>query len=107
MAGGSLSIQPLAAGIFSDQSRTNWGTRPSAFTGRFLIRASEPLPTVVTRAFNPSTPEAEAGGSRPASNYRVSSRTARTTQRSTFTNKQNKTKQNKTKKPKQTHTLYF
>jgi hypothetical protein len=58
---------------------------------------------VVAHAFNPSTQEAEAGGflsSRPASS-RVSSRTARATQRNPDSKKQNKTKQNKTTKKKE------
>jgi hypothetical protein len=53
---------------------------------------------VVARAFNPNTSEAEAGGflsSRPALVYRVSSRTARATQRNPVSKKQT----NKQKKP--------
>ena len=38
------SAQSLAAGIFIDQSRTNRGTGPSAFTSRFSVKASEPSP---------------------------------------------------------------
>jgi hypothetical protein len=58
---------------------------------------------VVAHTFNPSTWEAEAGeflSLRPALVYRVSSRTARATQRNPVSKnktKQNKTKQNKTK----------
>jgi hypothetical protein len=47
----------------------------------------------VAHAFNPSTWEAEAGGilsSKPASFYRVSSRTARATQRNPVSKKQKK-----------------
>jgi hypothetical protein len=38
------STQSLATGIFIGCSRTNWGTEPSEFTGRFLIKASETAP---------------------------------------------------------------
>jgi hypothetical protein len=58
---------------------------------------------MVAYAFNPSTWEAEAGGflsSRPSLVYKVSSRTARATQRNPVSKKNPKTKQNKqTKKP--------
>jgi hypothetical protein len=37
--------QSLSTSIFIDWSRTNWGTGHSAFTHRFLIKASELLPT--------------------------------------------------------------
>jgi hypothetical protein len=59
----------------------------------------------VVHAFNPSTWEAEAGGSLESEAslvYRVSSRTARATQRNRLKTKQNKTKQNKTKQNKTT-----
>jgi hypothetical protein len=52
----------------------------------------------VAHAFNPSTWEAEAGGFltfKASLVYRVSSRTARATQRNLVSEKQNKTKQNK------------
>jgi hypothetical protein len=55
---------------------------------------------VVAHAFNPSTWEAEAGGflsSRPAWDYRVSSRTARTAQRNPVSNKQTNKQTNKKK----------
>jgi hypothetical protein len=59
---------------------------------------------VVAHAFNPSAWEAEAGGFLSLSLvYRVSSRTARATQRNPVSKnktKQNKTKQNKTKQNK-------
>jgi hypothetical protein len=63
---------------------------------------------VVVHAFNPSTWEAEAGGflsSRPAWSTRVSSRTARATQRNPVSNNNNnnnntKKKTNKNKKIK-------
>jgi hypothetical protein len=54
-----------------------------------LLRLSLPKPGVVANAFNPSTPEAEAGGflsSRPA---KVSSRTARAVSKNQKPNKQN------------------
>ena len=56
-------------------------------------------PAVMAHAFNPSIWEAEAGGflSKASLVYRVSSRTARVTQRNPVSNKQtkNKTKQKK------------
>jgi hypothetical protein len=53
-------------------------------------------------AFDPSAWEAEAGGSEFEASlvYRVSSKTARVTQRSPVSTKQNKTKTNKQKKNK-------
>ena len=52
-------------------------------------------PGVVVHAFNPSTREAEAGGflsSRPSLVYKVSSRTARATQRNPVSKKKKKSK---------------
>jgi hypothetical protein len=61
---------------------------------------------VVVHAFNPSTWEAEAGrflSSRPAKVYKVSSRTARATQRNSVSKnkKQNKTTKKNRKKEKE------
>jgi hypothetical protein len=65
---------------------------------------------VVAHTFNPSTREAEAGGSlefKASLVYKVSSRTARATQRNPVSNKtkQNKTKQNKTKQNRGNNTI--
>jgi hypothetical protein len=66
------------------------------------------MPSVVAHAFNPSTQEAEAGGflsSRPAWSTKVSSRTARATQRNPVL--KNKTKQQKKTKQNPKITLQF
>jgi hypothetical protein len=60
------------------------------------------VPGVVAHAFDPSTREAEAGGFRVEASlvYKVSSRTARATQRNPVLKKQNKTNKNKKQKTK-------
>jgi hypothetical protein len=70
-----------------------------------------PEPGVVVHTFNPSTREAEAGGSlefEASLVYKVSSRTARAIQRNPVSKNQNQTKlkQNKTKQTKSPVSCY-
>jgi hypothetical protein len=74
---------------------------------KYITLKSEHKPGVVTHAFNPSTWETEAGRFEFKASlvYRVSSKTAKTTQRNPVSKNKNKTKKNQPPPKKSEHKI--